>query len=160
MKRDQKKAQKDGGISVEAVRWGSGFPAKDGRTLQARAQRQGQKVMENKDRFKVVGAKTCGAGARNESGKELWALEYWVCQDKSLDLYPYVWGSFKGHLGLVSDITCLILPDNSGSSMDGKGSIEEAILESTQDLMGSVYHDRECRVYIRREGVHIRPLIC
>lgn len=128
MKRDQKKAQKDGGISAEAIRRGSGFPAKDGGMLQAGAQRQAQNVMEKKDRFKVVGAKTCGAGARHESGKELWALGYWVCQDKTLDLYPYVWGSLKGHLGLVSDTMCLILPDNSGSSMDGKGSIEEAII--------------------------------
>lgn len=69
----------------------------------------------------------CGAEEVHESGREFWNLVCQVCQSRSLDFNPKVWGPFKGHLGPMSDAICLMLPDNSDSSMEGRQRAKTAV---------------------------------
>lgn len=69
-------------------------------------------------------------------------------------------GLFKGHLRLMSDAICLMLPDNSDSSMEGRQRAKTAVrklLQSTQDVMECFYHGRGSAC--KKEGMPIRPFI-
>lgn len=71
----------------------------------------------------------CGAEKVHESGREFWNLVCQVCQRRSLDFNPRVWGPFKDHLGPISDTIYLMLPYNSESSMEGRQRAKIAVLK-------------------------------
>lgn len=93
--------------------------------------------------------------------RNFWDLVCWVCQGRSLDLNPQAWGLLSLILGSTSDIICSMLPDNSGSSMEGslktKTAVRKLFLQSIEDRMGSVYHDGGS--VHKKEGMHIRPQV-
>lgn len=62
-----------------------------------------------------------------ESGREFWNLVCQVYQSRNLDFNPRVWWPFKCHLGLISDTMCLMLPDNSDSSMEDRQRAKIAV---------------------------------
>lgn len=119
LKKDRGKAQRGGGISSEAIRGSGGFPGKDERMVHAKAQRQLQNMIKNKDRFRVAGSQSMWNGSRNESRKELWDLVGYT-KVGVWTLTHRCGGLLRVILGPMCDSVCLMLPDNSGSSTEGR----------------------------------------